>query len=78
MMAEITLNSEQLKDVLKSAIVELLQDNKEEFYKLFAEIFEDLAMERTISLGEACANEEGETTELVSREAIFSILKLQS
>ena len=78
MMAEITLNSEQLKDVLKSAIVELLQDNKEEFYKLFAEIFEDLAMERAISLGEAYTNEEGETTELVSREAIFSILKLQS
>jgi len=70
MMTEITLNSEQLKDVLKSAIVELLQDNKEEFYKLFAEIFEDLAIERAI--------EEGETTELVSREAIFQILESRS
>ena len=69
-MAEITLNSEQLKDVSKSAIVELLQDNKEEFYKLFAEIFEDLAMERAI--------EEGEATELVSREAIFQILESRS
>ena len=76
-MTEITLNSEQLKDVLKSAIVELLQDNKEEFYKLFAEIFEDLAIERAISLGEACANEEGETTELVSREAILPYRKNQ-
>ena len=70
MMTEITLNSEQLKDVLKSAIVELLQDNKEEFYKLFAEIFEDLAMERAIA--------EGETSELVSREAIFQILESRS
>jgi len=67
MMTEITLNSEHLKDILKSAIIELLQDNKEEFYNLFAEIFEDLAMEKAIA--------EGETTELVSREAIFEILE---
>ena len=66
-MTEITLNSEHLKDILKSAIIELLQDNKEEFYNLFAEIFEDLAMEKAIA--------EGETTELVSREAIFEILE---
>ncbi len=65
-MAEITLNSDQLKEALKSAIVELLQDNKEEFYQLFAEIIEDIAMERAIA--------EGETTELVSRETIFNIL----
>ena len=67
MMTEITLNSEHLKDILKSAIIELLQDNKEEFYNLFAEIFEDLAMEKAIA--------EGETTELVSCEAIFEILE---
>ena len=66
-MAEITLNSDQLKEALKSAIVELLQDNKEEFYQLFAEIIEDIAMERAIA--------EGETTELVSRETIFNILE---
>lgn len=66
-MAEITLNSEQVKEGLKSALVELLRDNKDELYQLFAEIIEDIAMERAIS--------EGETTELVSREMIFKILE---
>ena len=66
-VAEITLNSEQLKEALKSAIVELLQDNKGEFYQLFAEIIEDVAMERAI--------EEGENTELVDRDTIFNILE---
>jgi hypothetical protein len=65
-MSEITLNPEQLKELLKSAIVELLRDNREEFYALLAEVIEDVAMERAI--------EEGETTETVSREAIFQIL----
>ncbi len=41
-------------------------DEKEKFYQLFAEIIEDIAMERAIA--------EGETTELVSRETIFNIL----
>ncbi|MCG8364922.1 MAG: hypothetical protein MJA27_16535 [Pseudanabaenales cyanobacterium] len=45
-MAEITLNSEELKEALKSAMVELLQDNRGEFYQLFAEIIEDVTMER--------------------------------
>ncbi|MCG8361915.1 MAG: hypothetical protein MJA27_01120 [Pseudanabaenales cyanobacterium] len=66
-MAEITLNSEELKEALKSAIVELLQDNRGEFYHLFAEIIEDVAMERAI--------EEGENTELIDRETIFNILE---
>jgi len=55
-MAEITLNSE-----------EVLRDNKDELEELFAEIIEDMAMERAIA--------EGETTELVSRETIFNILE---
>ncbi len=66
-MAEITLNSEQIKEGLKSALLELLRDNKDELYQLFAEIIEDRAMERAIA--------EGETTELVSRESIFNILE---
>jgi len=62
-MSEMSLNSEQLKAVLKSAIVELLQENRQEVSELLAEIIEDIAMERPI--------EEGEATETVSREAIF-------
>ncbi|MBW4444589.1 MAG: hypothetical protein KME10_25980 [Plectolyngbya sp. WJT66-NPBG17] len=66
-MSEIILNSEQLKAVLKSAIVELLHENRQEVSDLLAEIIEDVAMERAI--------EEGETTELISREAIFRLLE---
>jgi len=66
-MSEITLNSEQLKEILKNAIVELLRDNRKEFSELLAEVIEDIGMERAII--------EGESTELVSREAIFKILE---
>jgi Asp-tRNA(Asn)/Glu-tRNA(Gln) amidotransferase C subunit len=66
-MTEITLNSEQFKEVLKATILELFQENREEFSKLLSEIIEDIAMERAI--------QEGEETEPVSREAIFKILE---
>ena len=66
-MTDITLNSEQLKDVIKSAILELIHDNKEEVYQLVSEVIED------ISIGKAI--EEGEMTEIVSRESIFKILE---
>ena len=66
-MTEITLNSDQFKEVLKVTILELFQENKEEFSKLLSEIIEDIAMERAI--------QEGEETEAVSREAIFKILE---
>lgn len=66
-MTEITLTSDQLKEVLKATILELFQENREEFSKLLAEIIEDIAMERAI--------QEGEETEAVSRDAIFKILE---
>ncbi|MEM9220146.1 MAG: hypothetical protein AAGD25_38185 [Cyanobacteria bacterium P01_F01_bin.150] len=69
-MTEITINSELLKDVIKSAILELLQDNKDEVHQLFSEIIEDIAMEKAI--------EEGQDTELVSRDEIFSLLAPKS
>lgn len=66
-MSEITLNPDQLKEILKSAIVELLRDNREEVSEFLAELIEDIAMERAIA--------EGEATELVSRESIFQLLE---
>ncbi|GAB4386843.1 MAG: hypothetical protein Kow00121_54320 [Elainellaceae cyanobacterium] len=66
-MSEITLTPEQLKEILKSAIVELIRDNREEVTEFLAEIIEDIAMERAIA--------EGETTEPVSRESIFQLLE---
>jgi hypothetical protein len=66
-MSEITLNPDRLKEILKSAIVELIHDNRKEVSEFFAEIIEDVAMEQAIA--------EGETTELVSRESIFQLLE---
>ena len=66
-MSEITLNSDQLKEILKSALVELLRENREEVSNFLAEVTEDVAMEQAIAAGE--------TTELVSREAIFQLLE---
>lgn len=66
-MSEITINPDQLKEILKSAIVELIRDNRKEVSEFLAEIIEDVAMEQAIA--------EGETTELVSRESIFQLLQ---
>jgi DNA-binding protein YbaB len=65
-MSEVTLNAEQLKTLLKVAIVEILQEQQEVFTDLIIEAMEDIASAKAI--------EEGESTELVSREAIFNIL----
>ena len=65
-MSEVTLNAEQLKTLLKVAIIEILQEQKEVFTDLILEAMEDIALAKAI--------EEGESTEIVSREAIFNIL----
>ena len=61
------IESEQLKQIFKSAIVELLRENSSEVSALLSEIIEDIAMEKAIS--------EGENTEIVSRELIFELLE---
>lgn len=69
-MSEITLDTDQLKELLKLAIVELIRDNRQEVSELLSEIIEDMAMERAIA--------EGEATEQVSRDAIFQLLETQA
>jgi DNA-binding protein YbaB len=68
-MSEVTLNAEQLKTLLKIAIIEILQEQKEVFTDLIIEAMEDIALAKAI--------EEGESTEIVSREAIFNLLNQQ-
>lgn len=68
-MSEISLNQTQLKEILKAAIVEVIQENREEFSELLANVLEDITLRQAIA--------EGETTELVSRETIFKILGSQ-
>jgi hypothetical protein len=55
----------QIKELFKRAIFEVLQEQKEWFYDLFAEVIEDLALARAIR--------EGETEETVDREEVFSV-----
>ncbi len=69
-MSETTLNTNQLKELLKTEIVEILQEQKEIFTDIIVEAREDIALVKAI--------EEGENTETVSREAIFNILSQQS
>ncbi|KOR35724.1 MULTISPECIES: hypothetical protein [Planktothricoides] len=65
-MTEITLDETKLKELLKAAIVELLQEQQEEFSEILAEALEDIAMKNAIK--------EGENSETVSRDAIFKRL----
>lgn len=66
-MSQIMLESNQLKEVLKNVIIELLRDNRAEVSEFLAELIEDVAMERKIT--------EGETTELTSRDSVFQLLE---
>lgn len=66
-MTEITLEESKLKELLKSAIIELIQEQKEVFSDLLAEVIEEIAFSKAIK--------EGENTRPVSREAIFKILE---
>lgn len=59
--------NENLKEVLKSAIVELLQERHELVREILDEIVEDIAFSKAIA--------EGEQTPNVSRESVFEVLE---
>jgi hypothetical protein len=56
-----------LKDIVKQAMIELLDERKDLFYSLVAEVIEDAALVRAIR--------EGETSAYVSRSNIFDHLE---
>lgn len=66
-MSETALNPDQLKEIVKTAIVELLQDNREEVSDFLTDIIEDIALTQAIT--------EGENSEKVDRASIFQILE---
>ncbi|MDJ1182852.1 hypothetical protein [Roseofilum casamattae] len=66
-MDKIVLDETKLKQLLKTAIIESVQENREIFSQLLAEALEDIGMENAI--------QEGEDSETVSRDEIFQILK---
>jgi Asp-tRNA(Asn)/Glu-tRNA(Gln) amidotransferase C subunit len=61
-MTQMMIDNERLKDVLKEAMLELLQERKDIFQDAFAEVLEDFAFARAI--------DEGITTEEASRKVV--------
>lgn len=57
----------ELRTLLKELLIELLQERDEEISTILTEVIEDITLANAI--------EEGETTELVSRDTIFKILQ---
>ena len=57
----------QIKELFKQAILELLQERKEEVYDVFLEVLEEISLTKAI--------EEGEQTELVSKAEVFKALE---
>ena len=47
-----SLDQNQLKEILKAAIVEVLQENREEFSDLLAEALEDIGLQGAIAEAE--------------------------
>jgi Asp-tRNA(Asn)/Glu-tRNA(Gln) amidotransferase C subunit len=66
-MTQMMIDNERLKDVLKEAMLELLQERKDIFQDAFAEVLEDFALARAI--------DEGLQTEQVSRDEVFAALE---
>lgn len=66
-MSKLPLDDEKLKDLIKTALVEVLEERKELFLELIGESLEDIALARAI--------EQGRPTEEVSRSEIFSLLE---
>ena len=64
---EPSINQEQLKNVIKTALVEVLEERQDLLYDAIEDAIEDVAFARAI--------EEGESTELVEREEIFKLFE---
>jgi hypothetical protein len=66
-MAQISMDDRQVKDLLKEAILELLEERRDLFYQLFAEVIEDVGLAQAIR--------EGAGTERVNREEVMRALE---
>lgn len=66
-MSSTLIDEAQLKEALKAAIVEVLEERKDLVRDLLEEALEDIALARAI--------EEGEQTELVTRDEVFKALE---
>ncbi|MFO7943458.1 MAG: hypothetical protein R6U51_04065 [Anaerolineales bacterium] len=56
----------RLMELFKQAVLEVLQEQRDEFYGLFLEVLEDVSMTKAI--------QEGERTEPVSKSEVYEAL----
>ncbi len=66
-MATATIDEEKLKDLLKSALVEALEEHRDLVQDIVGEAMEDIALAHAI--------EQGLGSESVSRDEVFAILE---
>ena len=65
-MADISLDEARVKELLKQAVLEVLEERRDLIYDVLAEVMEDFALARAI--------QEGESTESVTREEVLQTL----
>ena len=63
------VSQDQLKELVKAAIAEVLEERRDLLRDVIEEAMEDIALSRAI--------EEGEGTEIISRDAVFNLLKVE-
>ena len=66
---ETSVDHDQLKEILKEALIEVLEERRDLIQGLVEEALEDVALARAI--------EEGEGTDTVSRDEVFKLMKEQ-
>lgn len=62
----LTIDEQNMKRLLKEALLDLFEERQDLFYELFAEMIEDIGLLQAIK--------EGEHTESASRDEVFAIL----
>lgn len=66
-MSQLIVQEEQIKNLVKEAILELVGEQREVLYDALAEVIEDLALARAI--------QEGKSTETASRAEVLKVLE---
>jgi hypothetical protein len=66
---EPSINQEQLKNVIKTALVEVLEERQDLLYDAIEDAIEDVVFARAI--------EEGKSTGMVKREEIFKLFEVK-
>ena len=66
-MTQVRFDTNQLKELIKEAVVEALEQQEERLHEAVTEAIEDIALSRAIK--------EGDQGDFVSRDKVFAILE---